>query len=558
MEFHNILHNLDIVINIYKLLNADDQFRLARVNSDLKEIFERYILPQANYNTLAVSGNLDYFVVTNETRRNRIAYKPEELGEFLNYHKEKVKNFIELNSIIFDIRPFKYLVELNYGFMKIPRTHLLLLAQLETISPKLELLDVDCCRDETMNDVMVGSNWSVDLLLPMKNLKSLKVNMPHMPYNWIPLSNEDFLKLCTLPKLEYLNLRCIVQPAKTIAKLTTANIKTAKSTHLKKLDIGFNIGRKANISPYLKIFENLVTLVATVRGDDITDLLLAKIADACINLEVFHIQNSYFANVQKFRIPPKVTELALYQSQGLTTENLTQILTELKLNKFSSKKIHYKGEIDDIVLSSDLRDLYIENYYNHFKLAFGGSLTLNSLSWRNESYTTIPNGSGEVFLRNCINLRELNLLTGTLSLSTLSHLKYLRKLTILPSAIPSSWSYIIGLLQHPSLNEIIMNEYIQAKNLREAQDIAPTNAVRTNSRLVKITREIFSLAMGFWLDLFDKNQELRLELYNFRGGTEFMRKLISHEKFPKYLKTLDICCFKISSKYDSIRYYICI
>lgn len=100
MEFHNILHNLDIVIYIYKLLNADDQFRLARVNSDLKEIFERYILPQANYNTLAVSGNLDYFVVTNETRRNRIAYKPEELGEFLNYHKEKVKNFIELNSII--------------------------------------------------------------------------------------------------------------------------------------------------------------------------------------------------------------------------------------------------------------------------------------------------------------------------------------------------------------------------------------------------------------------------------------------------------------------------
>lgn len=546
-EFYNILQNIDIVIYIYKLLSIEDQFRLARVNDELKEIFERYISPQEDYTTLKIIRNYDYFVVTNESGRKRLALESEELQEFLQYHKNHVRIFAELNSLIFDTRAFPYLTELHYCFMQIPGDYFQLLGALESICPKLEVLDIDMCFDEYRQSFTVGKNLNTKSLLQMEKLKKLHIINTDFGERNCLINFGDFQELLGEMKLESLILAgCCVH-------LDNGNFETTTTIkpplHLKELNIGLSLSPTANITKFFNLFENLNMLNVSVRDEKINDLLLKTIVQACGNLCRLCIRKSTFNNINSFVLPPKLNELSLIECRGLNKENLHQILTNTKLQKFVSETSYYGREpFKDINISPSLQQLHFRDrtYMQSYKLAFGGSLNLKYLCWEIDSE---PDDSwyDNDGLKMCTNLEELDLREGFLCLSTLSEFKLLRKLSLrLPAKLSSIWNYITTILQHPSLTELCYQINNDTVNLYNSNNL-PALGFSTNIRTLKIPLELAAVALDFWLDLFHQNKQLQLEIYDFgRIKTEFLRTLVNHKKFPKYLKTMDVCFFTIS------------
>lgn len=547
-ELKHILHNVDIVISIYKLLNREDQFRLARVNTELKAVFERYIFPQESYSTLKVSQNLDYFVVANESEQNRVAFKAEELHEFVHYHKDQVHKLFRLNKthLISDIRIFPNLTELHYRFITISREHLKMLGELKVTCPKLKLIEFDNCRDENLKNIMLANVWNTKYLLALKNLKSLIVTSIDFIQPWNAMNFRDFYELVLELELEYLHLgACFLQCDNENSEIMTTY--AFEDIQLKELNVGLKFESISNASSYFNIFKNLQSLTFSIRNGLVSDILLRHLKQACINLTRLHIQKSVFKNIKSFVIPSKVTELSLSECEGLAKANLRQILTNEKLAIFFSATSYYgKGTLKDFTISPNLRELYFldRTYIQSFKLAFGGSLNLKRLSWEINAKEE-DSLYDDKALQNCTNLQELNLLEGFLSLTTLSQFKSLQKLTIrIAYKLANVWSYITTMLQHPSLTEIILKS---SPNSSNSPSDLPLTGFQTNLTKLEVSHQLFAMALDFWLDFYNRNKNLELVVFGFQSNrTGFMRTLINHEKFPRDLDTLDVCCFRIS------------
>uniref|UniRef100_A0A1I8NN89 F-box domain-containing protein n=1 Tax=Stomoxys calcitrans TaxID=35570 RepID=A0A1I8NN89_STOCA len=533
-----ILQNVDILIHIFRMLDIDDQIRLSKVCQAFRNIFELYIFTKEDYSSLTVNANRDYYVVNNESECNRLVLKRKELNEFLDYHRFRVQSFTERNGSILDIRSFCNLTQLHYSFMTITWEHLKAFAKFPNIATQLEELVVDCCSDESWGSLMIGNTWKVDWLMPMKNLHRLKV----IKENWTRLSYHNFQKIITNLQLEDLDLRCIVQPGR-----KGRQQYPIPNSPLRELNIGINFGSKADLTPYLTMLEHLVTLTLTVDGI-VSQKMLNDIATACVNLEGLHFQTSSFEEIMTFVIPAKVTAASLYRCYGLSPENFQQILSVAHLVKLSITETKVNVvENQGLSPSIEYLDIYDDQWNSNLILAFGGSEHLKYLHWHACDFDRHV-AAHEAALRRCSSLEVLDLKEGHLSLDTLSHLQCLTKLTLPPSMPTLSWSLIVGVLKNPNLKEFVLNKYCKARDLEIDDAEIPKWGFPLALNTIRITLDIFCMALDFWFDVFNQNPHLQLGVYNFRGDPEYMRVIINHEKFPKSLRTLDICHFVIKCR----------
>uniref|UniRef100_A0A1I8PCW0 F-box domain-containing protein n=1 Tax=Stomoxys calcitrans TaxID=35570 RepID=A0A1I8PCW0_STOCA len=365
--------------------------------------------------------------------------------------------------------------------------------------------------------------------------------MPHVKANWIRLSYKDFCKLVTKQNLEYLLLRCIVQPRKQGRKQYPI-----PTTTLTELNIGINFGSNDDLIPYWAMLEHLVTLTLIVDGY-VTQKMLNGIATICVNLEGLHFQTSSFEEIKTFVVPAKVKTFFLYRCNYLTPENFQQILSTAHLVKLSITETQVNVmENQGLSPSIEHLDINVDLWNSDLILALCGSENLNYLYWNAPGFDRHV-AANEAALKRCSSLEVLDLKMGTLSLDTLSHLQCLTKLTLPPSMPTLSWSLIVGVLKHPNLKEFALNKHCTARDLINDAEI-PRRGFPLGLSTIRITLDIFCMALDFWFDLFNQNPHLQLGVYNFRGNPERVRMIINHEKFPKSLRTLDICHFIIKCR----------
>uniref|UniRef100_A0A1I8QEA8 F-box domain-containing protein n=1 Tax=Stomoxys calcitrans TaxID=35570 RepID=A0A1I8QEA8_STOCA len=529
-----VLNNVDVLIQIYRKLDLDDQIRLSQASANLKNVFESFIFSREDYSTLAVSASQGYFAVTNGCSHRRLLLQHHELMEFIRCHQLMVETFLQRNGTILDVRPFRNLTSLSYSNCIISRKHLKLFASLP-----LEKLDIVSCTNEFGRDIMLGSTWNVEYLIPMRKLRLLKVHSVS-DYRRKLISFREFDRMITRTTLEGVWLRCSI-----LSERPFGNGMNAKSPDttvaLKHLDIGFRIRQNNSLLPYMRHFVNLVTLTISVEDQPITEKILLEIVRMCVNLKVLHFKSSSFDNIQDFVVPSKLTEFSVTSCYAFNADNLRQILNLAQLKKFHMTETLTGDVEDNFAISSSIEHLYVDGDFwdSNIELAFGGGENLKHLSWLVSGFVDNATANGAA-LKRCTNLEELNLKLSNLPTKPLLELNSLHKLTITLGTASVPWLHIEEILKHPNLTELTLDGHFDYDD--PPMDMhAPTAGFIIGVGLLKISFQIFKVALDFWLDLLSQNIQLQLIVSDVEPDeeiVEFVRILISHEKFPSDLRTL--------------------
>lgn len=136
---------------------------------------------------------------------------------------------------------------------------------------------------------------------------------------------------------------------------------------------------------------------------------------------------------------------------------------------------------------------------------------------------------------------------GQIEVEKLLQLIHLKTLYIPFLKRPHQWTYITDLLRkHTSLDELIIQYCIQIPGV-EFKESPPVTGFTTNLTRLTITRDIFELALDFWLDLCVRNKQMALKCkICIPKDEDFLKTLIYYEKFPSVLSKIDIFGFNIS------------
>lgn len=536
--FDQIFDNCDIMIYIYKLLNMDDQWRLSCVNQSLRNIFETYIVRETFHTMTIYNRNRYVYVLTNHTGVNRLCITHADLYELVQSCSADVKELILTCHVSLSWRKhFQNLRHLQCNWSELTIEDLGLIAEHLKQLESLHLEEFDC---ENQEDAIV------DILLKIKNLKRL--GLYHDQRNKYTIKYRNIHRLFTHLKLElFKTVSEVVLPnddIMVIQKLTT------NSCQLKELALKSTFDPNKwsqNYSSFLSNFSNLKQLDISPK-DKMTDNIFNSLAQTCTHLETLSMRRGYFNHLDYIILPPKLQNLILWDCRFLSTTNLIQFLNGPTLKKFSSICTRYYGERRDFTISPNIQSLRID-YMNMelFKSIYANNLNLKEFTWNNgaglKTYRHIATGDQ---LETCSNLETLDM-RGQIEVEKLLQLIHLKTLYIPFLKRPHQWTYITDLLRkHTSLDELIIQYCIQIPGV-ELKESPPVAGFTTNLTRLTITRDIFELALDFWLDLCVRNKQMALKCkICIPKDEDFLKTLIYYEKFPSVLSKMDICGFNIS------------
>lgn len=526
-NFDKIGNNIDILIYIYKMLNWNDQLRLSYVNVELRRIFENYIA-KGTFKTLFLHEvNPSSFVITNHTGVNRICLSIETSMEFIKNYGDNVKNLTIKSSGDINWTCFKKLEKLQCDLQK------LTVNGLESMAINLLHLEYFSLL---YSEYMLDDEDFVKILLKIQTLKHLQLRTRrHIYYS-------HFRRLLTELKLESFESPSMILPE-------TSDLEAAVEMpiYLKKLrtdasfePVKWSVG---NYKHHLSSFEHLTSLNIKVPHR-VTDEILSTLAQACENLKILKLSTDSTIT-EFFCLPSKLTDLTLCINFGLTMNNLRQILNKTGLKKFISRATRYRGQHEDFPISSDIESLRVDYIdFQRFKSFYAGNHNLKHLTWNNAAPVYV--GSRKTFtgdhLETCTNLESLEMY-GQIASHKLLQLKNLRKLIMPMLKIPHQWTYILDLLNHSSLKELIIFNCFDVPN-QTLEEPAPLEEVSTDIRRLVLAVEIFEMAFEFWLNLFKCNKHLEVECTSIpQYKIDFLKKLIYHEMFPKSVTKIDIFGF---------------
>lgn len=533
MGFEQLLNECDIAIKIYKLLNFSDQLRLARANRELKAIFEQFIWKE-NYAKLAITDDDGEYVVTGGPGTSPLILEHEDFQEFLDYYADNIEDLTvyELKAMDIDdiVREFRNLSKLKYVSVQLPMTHITALSKR---CRKLHNLQLQQCTMGNYGCLDVGKTLSIKTLAKLKNLRHLSVQQ----CGGSSMTYTVFHQVIRRLKLESFKVDCCIRPDDIKSKK-----QRQKSVQLKKLDIDaatFNAGiwPGKTFSWYLSNFENLLCLTVQIIDNPVTEDILDTIAKTCKNLKEFNILSTCFDIVNGFPMPPQVSELSLRNCTNLRYNNLKHLLTAVKCSKFSSTYTRYDGQMEEFDIAPSLQSLCVDRVQTKmFK-----SCHLKELVWH-----TDQNDQNVDSLISNRNLEILHIQSGLINLDSLLQLKSLYRLSFSESMSCVNWSYIIGLLRHPSLRELSIYGETYRSLLCERSEAPNQIDVLTGITTLKISFVTFRKALTFWLDLFEKNPKLKLIVNNFKNFEEFLIKFLDDDLFPRNLRTIEIWGFSMS------------
>lgn len=534
-NFEKLSTNIDIMLNIYKLIDLKDQLQLCLVSDQLKCLFDNFVWKK-RYQTLSIVGFAYHFVITNETLTDLRCLPHEEYQIFLQVYASSVERLIANYDAIMDLRLFPNLRKLEYKFAK-AFTKENLRSVVENC-PLLDELILKFCGTRYLNFIDLEEALDANLLQQITNLKRLVV-IDRYPDK---IKYRHFCAIITKTNLEFLKMNACIVPDNTVVP-DDANIALKEL----QIEVPFNANYwPTNYTSFLNNFKNLIKLYIRIN-DVATDETLQIITNTCQKLETFMIHVTVFKDIQLFSIPSTVTDFTIVSCEGLTFGNLQQILTQYNIEKFTSVQTQYQGEFEDFPISPLIEVLNFDGVYTHtFPSAYRDNTCLKHLTWYDMKNCTSDGYTlREIPIETCTKLESLTIKSGFMPLAPLMHLKSLQKLAM-PHSMPFlNWRYILLLLKHPSLVDVQIGDGTPPLWLTKTTHI-PAEGFVTNVKNITISLRVFLSAIKFWLDLFSCNSQMRLVCQKFQLNEKIIRYIVTHERFPKTLRTIDISGFTIS------------
>uniref|UniRef100_A0A1I8Q9I0 F-box domain-containing protein n=1 Tax=Stomoxys calcitrans TaxID=35570 RepID=A0A1I8Q9I0_STOCA len=553
MSFEKIASKCEILVRIYQLLDFEDQLRLACVTETSKEVYENHIWKE-KYASLAIFyHNALGYVVTNESGVKRRHLTTSQFNEFEEFYGHEVLELTIENCYLemeicseekieehINMKKFPNITKLHVKDMIVNSEFLGYLAE---ICPHLEHLTLDQCVECEREACSVTAIWDVESFLRMKHLKALEINFQIWQFSI------DYFKLLEIienSKLLYLKLDAEVKP-QTLGMESDKSIATRRTSHMKGLSV------KTSFPSFLDLFQNLSCLKLHILEPVHQDILDAVVLNYS-NLEIFEITKTTFRTLN-FPLPPKAKELRLIECKNLNFANLRQIMAHPSIIKLISRNTIYDGSCEDnFHIPPQLESLEMDCNYMGGKSLFdiaNGNGKLKELIWYHPTFCranpNFPNACPKLNFTN-------NSLDDPMGLLSLSRLKVLEKLAIPHPLEHLNWSYILELLKHhPSLTGFTIQN--GCGHLSPQQPPSTEVAQRgfpTNIKELSLPLDIFELALDFWLDLFNCNENLTSLCCSFSmcdfDYDRLLKKLMEHESFPKDLKTIDIFGYEIECR----------
>uniref|UniRef100_A0A1I8M7V1 Leucine Rich repeat protein n=1 Tax=Musca domestica TaxID=7370 RepID=A0A1I8M7V1_MUSDO len=520
-----------------------------------------------NYATLKIDESEGYFIVRTANECERYLLTADDFQAFLLSQAPKVRQ-LTLNPLM-DVEIFQNLQVLKCTLRYKRIEEVLQPKILENLNhlERLELKEINMECGAGLIDKQIVEN-----LEKLRNLKHLNLDY----FFAAKIEYKYFLKLILGMELESLEGNLELEPP-TMELLRVEN----KEIHLRKLQIASSLDKSKwleNLSGFLNVFTTLTHLQLKIIGGMASEEDLSTLASACVNLKNLQFNGTTFENLNKFPLPPAVQEIHLKWCRGLTQANLRQILSENNLHEFSSSNTKFEGNFQNFQISSSLHTLKIDRLdMCDFHGAYADNQNLQHLTWyhcrhcslersaankpritsppsqascleseelEDLDYNETSNGVISVTqLISCPNLTTLDMgYKNQMSLDILLRLQHLRKLnTWIMDTTTRQWSYIIGLLKHPSLEELTLSF---VRTINETSYTAP---FVTNVTHIKLQDFNFNDNwLAFFLELFAENRKLKLQFYvPPLAFVKPLRSLINHRKFPRDLQTIEIYGFTV-------------
>lgn len=366
--FDRISCNLDVLEYIFQFLDIGNQLKLANVSEHLQYVFKTFIWKE-NYKKITIRKYGEAVSLTNNLEKSNIDLNLNEFEYFLNIYGHDILELNENHGCAFITHKLENLTAINYNHLMITTEHLELLAK---NCLKLEKLSIYGCCNKNRDILQIGKDVKVETLLKMKMLKQFTLVCRY--------EFEQGIFQDLLTKLKHFNLKDVIvteQEKEDVFEISDYSMEDKSS--IEDLDIfaSFN----SSISPryfysFIKSFENLINLKLSIIDVVTSDMILA-ISKVCTKLKYLLFKNTAFKNISQFSILSSLEDLLFFSCDGLTYDNLRDILSEMKLTRFTSINTKYVGIFHYYFISPTIKSLHIDAFKS-FKIISDSEINNNS------------------------------------------------------------------------------------------------------------------------------------------------------------------------------------
>ncbi|XP_065360852.1 uncharacterized protein LOC135954588 [Calliphora vicina] len=553
--------NIELVTNICKYLNYEQQLQLLQVSGELKYIItnfvwnrkfkevEVYTFPKEN--KFFVSNKIDtvagsycrYMHMSNLRemfQQNNLLFQSNEMECFFNLNFSNIK---KLN--------LKLCLELEFPLIK-KFTNLIYLRLAMTLSTqvlknvanncsKLETLKLVDCFNPEGQPFLLDQDLDIQVIKNMTNLKNLIIIFTGWNYRERLFNFSNVKHILNQFNLQHLNLRFAIEADICAPEhnLTYENLKVCKN---------FEMGPCYQFKDFLYFqtnmlpnFENLSHLALTCyKGyyyriyKDFFNILLKS----CKNLTHLSLDTCCIEN---FVALPKLQELKLQTCNNLTWLNLKTILQDMHLKSFISYNTQYCGDSEYFLISNTLEKLQCDFWGDELI----GLLNFNKKNLKNLFHFNWENGCWPDCPLNLANfapnLKVLYMQWRYLNVKDCFELKCLEKIAIdLDGNIDIDMCELLQLLKHDNLRELTIDDFYEHN---PDVDFSQIRAFETKLQHFTLYSEVFYALADFCLDLLQINGKLSLTCFGITS--DLISKIFSNEKFPSRFTCINICGFSI-------------
>ncbi|XP_046808512.1 uncharacterized protein LOC124420273 [Lucilia cuprina] len=554
----NCFRNIELVKNICQFLTYEQQLQLLRVNEELQYIIKNFVWNiQFKEVEVYVLKDCEKYLISNKidteaSTYNRYVHIPNlrEIFSQTNIclEKNEIEIFFNLNAKNIQKMQFKLNANIQRDRVKLPPmekfTNLTYLRYEKVILSnrdvkklaknclKLKTLDLFNCRNIEGQPLVLDKDIDVSVLQKMANLNNLFINYTDWCDGQHLYNFSNVQHILQQLKLQRLSICCTIESDEYADKedFNFSSLSYCQTFEIGLCDVIDFLEFQSNILPK---FENLSELTINEYKSITTDFFNTLLR-SCKNLFHLSLNKCY---LHDFIGLPQLKKLTLISCCGLSGSNLKTILHDLKLSSFKSIATHYKGDIDNFLISSTLEilqcDFCGEKLMRLFQFNKQNLKNLIFFNWEIWGWD-----ASEIKLSSFApNLQVLYIPWRYLNKNDCSELKSLRKVILdLDANIDINMSELLQLLKLENLKELTIDDvYVPNPDVC----FSKLKAFKTNLQHLNVIREVFYALEDFCLDLLQLNRKLILTCFDIT--TDLVYKILNNAKFPSRFKYINIC-----------------
>ncbi|KAM7363957.1 uncharacterized protein ACRADG_000676 [Cochliomyia hominivorax] len=592
-----IISNVDVLYEIFQYLNLEELLKLTKVCTYFRSVIVDFIWKN-KYKNVEVCKMSQHFgmlltnnVIVNSDESNEIGFEcikedktilnRRDIDIFLQLIVNNVKTLIlytptinykrtdeendVMKSTTFIFSPYEFGVtfDIRHRFINLTTIsfqHVIItekdLRLLNKSCSKLEKICLDNCFNSNEKTLVIGDDIKISTLQNISGLKYFEITVFDTVDKDLSYDLNNILK-----KLNMIQLVIKIRNFAIIEEEDNERRFSYLSNPCEELTIGYfrsqRIFRKFN-NLILNHFKNLRKLVLESWSPiSINDEFFRKLSKTCKQLEYLKLQNF---EINGFSLINTLNTVILENCSGLIWRELKMMLCDMKLKSFAILDSEYIGIFEYFKVAPTLENIMIINCQrNHFKKLFdindGENLKhLTSLIWH-DNFAPLP-----IYVAtNCAKLKTLITEPTSLLINNLYSLRSLEKLTLRVGR-KIKFSKLMIILKHPRLKHFTLtklegpdgydehNDYLIDYDIFD-QELMEFENKKINLQFLNISlNTYFKIVQDFWFNLLSNNPKLMIMIrYNrfLHNDHSFLKYIINHRKFPKRLKSIKVCGYRI-------------